>query len=203
MVHACIMGTCGVAKRPTVHVTRGGRGACINGTAYVLEPRESPREGTGGGTLLQKAHAAKRKTALHSSSRFWVASFFSCIAVIPSSSSSTPHPTTKPPAAVLYSRPKNLHFTETERAKRELQQQLSFFLHPHSSMLLLLLCFCGRAGALIWCTGDNDQLDKATCGVCVCVCGLAGTMPRSPLSRSLCGGRQGAGFLPTFNARSG
>lgn len=129
MVHACIMGTCGVAKRPTVHVTRGGRGACINGTAYVLEPRESPRER---GKLLQKAHAAKRKTALHSSSRFWVASFFSCIAVIPSSSSSTPRPTTKPPAAVLYSRPKNLHFTETERAKKRAAAAVVFFLFSSS-----------------------------------------------------------------------
>lgn len=53
--------------------------------------------------------------------------------------------------------------------------------------MLLLLCPCGRAGALIWCAGDDDQLDKATCGVCVC----GGSLARCPvlfllsLSRSL------------------
>lgn len=114
------------------HQVRGrGEGACINGTAYVLEITESRRR-EGGGTLLQKARAAERKSSAavsrtYSSPRLWVASLFFLHSRY--SLLSHPCPTTKPPAAVLYSRPKNLHFTETERAKskRQLQQRSSFF----------------------------------------------------------------------------
>lgn len=63
MVHACIMGTCSVVKRPTVHVTRGGRGACINGTAYILELRESRRE-RGGNSLTKSVRSKEENSAV-------------------------------------------------------------------------------------------------------------------------------------------
>lgn len=92
--------------------------------------------------------------------------FFSCIAVIPSShtpvllQSSRCRPVFAAKKFTLY---RDGASKEQETAAAAVV--LFFSLSPSCPLLLLLCLPSGRAGALFWCAGDNDQLDKATCGV--------------------------------------
>lgn len=120
-----------------------------------------------GGTYVQKAHAAEENSTafliapLGGVSLFLHSRYSLLLSHSPSyNKASRCHPVFAAKKFTLYS----------DGAGKERAAAAAFLLSHHPrSPLLLLLSLCGRAGALIWCAGDNDQLDKATCGVCVCV----------------------------------